>query len=994
MGPIYRFYGAIRDKMVGNQANQEKDLVKCYIKNGRVDFKSLFLAEDDARQLTQDQKIKKQVEGFKHLKIEQIFPVLSNDDKSGAIFFRVLGRDQGGVPPEIKCSPQVAIVISKMATFMAEARKEVRETMEKSFFDNMLALKEEDRERIFSALYKIISKSQKYINIDNPWSYYHEIVSMPEANRNEKLLFLESLIDSYGHSRNIIDVLVNLQCYSLEENRSIFEMTKTLMIGLKLKSSFNPFIMYDLLGKMPREIRQKTVDFLLLHNKMIRDENIFDLLSGLNDSRYDEDLVISCEEAINNSQENIEFKGSDFLLMMRALSKVPKNERKSVLTLTKFIIDDNRNALLLRRGLLGDIINMLVGIPAEERAEIALWIQKLIKLGGGTESISALLPYIIILKMAASREDFTNFMHRLAKLIQSSQPKGVTDSKISEALRKDPMSKLFKLFGPLDVWVKFLKQFPLEKSKKIVLEITKNIASSDQPQYQLYYDPEPFYNLFYLFSFDTAVSYIGPFYAAYKVGSPQSKFIISLLQNPDIQKQAVAHLLELLNSGEVSPETKLKIAEIIENIFHQKLLFSEDDILIQEAYAAMALYSKEALKDPKNPFTVYKKLKEALNEPFIDVNVSSHSIPVDGKNVDIKLNLAKLRAEGGFQGFTVDDLPKEVKKETLQELFSALKARIAAIQDGEEKEKVNKEIVTDYKKTLEELEANLISKPFITELLNSKPKENGTIRPSLLELYCVLSYFLSESDQLQKRESLLTPRERVLLAFSREIDLCEQGQAEGLATYYNYTIPEKYKKALPSGVSKDKSIAVVEVEAAVQKAMFEMFRSQALLNLVIPKIEQYYDAEKKLYVIPQEVHQVQYLVNRFSRQLGYKAPLLFDKHTGQLCISILNAPLKETLEKMVNNIDAQSIIKALTSRGNVIFKSDKKEDKTLTNEMIALIDKGLPKGIKKEDVILYDEDTYEFKEFKVMAAVALLLGSNYFTLHEASASDAADAASA
>lgn len=337
--------------------------------------------------------------------------------------------------------------------------------------------------------------------------------------------------------------------------------------------------------------------------------------------------------------------------------------------------------------------------------------------------------------------------------------------------------------------------------------------------------------------------------------------------NEGVRNATIKHLQNILSDILPNQAKAFQYSKaIIENA--NALLLHEEHPLLQRAYEVAAIADPEALNNKKNPYRLFKEIKEKLAaEPEY--------------KADTAFNIATLRRKGENQGFTIKDLPQNISLENLEQLFDRLEKRLTALPETE-RQAVEKYIQESFTNSIGSLKGNLLGKPLIPSLLLSiKGGPDQPVEASAMQMCMILKMIVNESPLLEKG-MLLSPQEELLLRVSTSINACSTGQRDGIFLYYNQ-LPPQYR--LGKGTTSDEEKVSHLVDQSVQVTLNQIFESEELLKVIRERPD-----------IQQHSHQTLYLKNRLHRQVGLIHSPIFDPHSGVIYDELIDTDSQKMLK--------------------------------------------------------------------------------------------------
>lgn len=418
-----------------------------------------------------------------------------------------------------------------------------------------------------------------------------------------------------------------------------------------------------------------------------------------------------------------------------------------------------------------------------------------------------------------------------------------------------------------------------------------------------------------------------------------------------ILNETRSHLTKLLVS-DLNPKTLDLIAQYI--LTHTTLLgiTSDNDPLYKLAQNARVVCKPEELKREKSPYKVHGVITNVVpEEPFLDVNLPTEY--VGGRKV--KLNIDHMRKMGEWSGYTSEDLHEGISENTLTDLFSVMEDRLKSLSSEEYSRtckdileicelKVKPESIFDF------LKKSLLASPYITVLY----QESSVIPAAKVHLYAILKAILDESNVINTCETL-SPQERSLMTMASMVQFCDTGQYDGLERCYRFLSSEYMVNRESKGANK----IVAFIDKLVQDMLLELSENVEFLKEVTENPN-----------LGQKNHTVNYIFNRYYRQMGLRYKPKFDFYTGVLDDPLVKRWPGDTLGIIFSYVTPTLIVEKLIQRVQDNFSDVFLEmEVLLKTSNMELLEKGY---------LTSDEDMENF-ELTEKGAVALLEAAGYLT---------------
>lgn len=359
-----------------------------------------------------------------------------------------------------------------------------------------------------------------------------------------------------------------------------------------------------------------------------------------------------------------------------------------------------------------------------------------------------------------------------------------------------------------------------------------------------------------------------------------------------------------------------------------------------------------------NPYRIHDYLSSVVpSEPFAEIPLAVEELG-DKK---VSINLPFLQKQAEWPGYLAKDIPKDVPVTALNDLFGKIETRLNGLSE-EERTKVLEDIyeISELKSAGVEgifkyLKDNLLKSPYIPALMGDEKNPDNVIRKEKYYLYCVLRSILDESNEIQPGERL-TPQERSFLTMASMIQFCDEGQYDGVTRCFKL-LDEKYKMGAVADVRGNLQKLT---ENSIQKTLGGIAEDTALLKQLAQN-------EK----LAQINHTVNYVLNRFGRQIGLKHEIRFDFHTHVLNPALIDRSADSALPLIFAKITPKVFVKNLMNVANQDPKGLK--DFFAGMEELFRLD---GKGLIDEGYVGMDEDMIEF-ELTEKGAAAILQSLGY-----------------
>ncbi|MFA6916397.1 MAG: hypothetical protein WC222_08370 [Parachlamydiales bacterium] len=261
------------------------------------------------------------------------------------------------------------------------------------------------------------------------------------------------------------------------------------------------------------------------------------------------------------------------------------------------------------------------------------------------------------------------------------------------------------------------------------------------------------------------------------------------LSNTDNLKKSHEYLTRLLQS-DLLPGLKIQVVQLI--LKEARMLqIDETHPLYLLASETLSSCSDEHEFSPNNPHILYQQFhKLAASESLIEYTPPPENV----LDQSVSWNLDTLRKEGRqtfWDKLTREVLPKGISMASITPLFDSLKLRIAGLPSAQKTE-ILSVILVEETSSINSIYDNIITMPFLSQVLNSPDNPNGTISRQLYMATMAIQNILEAPHDLAPGE-LITPREEKLVLFARAIAECNTGKNDALIDYYN-RMPENLWK--------------------------------------------------------------------------------------------------------------------------------------------------------------------------------------------------------
>lgn len=359
---------------------------------------------------------------------------------------------------------------------------------------------------------------------------------------------------------------------------------------------------------------------------------------------------------------------------------------------------------------------------------------------------------------------------------------------------------------------------------------------------------------------------------------------------------------------------ELKLKELDESNMDQ---IGEEALLYNAAVTSQHFTSEESLRDLTTPYTLYDYLQhEERTMPPLRVDLDPSTISEIGEEGEVlwsekaAWDLDGLRSIASKRvKFTVDDLPKDIGQDILENMFKDFSTRVNGLMPDQKQAAEN--AIADTGMTIESARDSLLDDTKeIPKLLKVEGESSDRIENIVYYLYKIIQALKDESNEL-KPGCLLTPREEMLLALANSINACKIGQKDGITIYYN-NLPLKYR--LKEKKTEEYSLA------RFGQMMDQAFLSTIHDGLASDKTIKSLSPDNDL---TQQSHDTLFLQNRLVLQIGDDHDLAFDPYSNCINPTLINTRLEALIKGAMQNC---SIDTAVVRYQNAIAEGRKNND--------------------------------------------------------------------
>ena len=349
---------------------------------------------------------------------------------------------------------------------------------------------------------------------------------------------------------------------------------------------------------------------------------------------------------------------------------------------------------------------------------------------------------------------------------------------------------------------------------------------------------------------------------------------------------ALIHAFEHgFQSNAFVPELLPKLAKFITK-YQDELQLHDEHQVMQHAIDILA---SKNIEEKKNPFALYKKLKQLKKEPSTFCPTSQE---VAGYTT--AFCLASFR-QSAFS-ISREELPSNVIVDSWQSLINRLEDKMNSNEQAQAE-------VSIYGTSWDTLWNQCFSDVYLSTLLQSS---SATVSVIEAKWRAILQSIL-EQDKTILEGKVFSAQEEVLIKTAMTIQACKGGKQEGIATLYRLLDP-KYRylaKGFETGdVKKDAAFAFIAAQVE------QLFANQCSgTNALMQELTNMQDIE-------QISHQAIYLKNMIAPVIGLYHEVCFDRHTTVLYDSLVEKAREELLEAFFRHMTPQVVVTHLVSMTN------------------------------------------------------------------------------
>lgn len=364
-----------------------------------------------------------------------------------------------------------------------------------------------------------------------------------------------------------------------------------------------------------------------------------------------------------------------------------------------------------------------------------------------------------------------------------------------------------------------------------------------------------------------------------------------MMQRAEYKATLLTSLEQKLSSTSSTPSMLFTLAYFTYKMM-DKLQLHQEHPVVQRAFEIISLNSLPGIK---NPFSLYKKLKELRLQP---IDFLPQKQLLEGMLLSINMN--RLQTMTSEVTIAKEDLPLNATLTAWNRLRSNLKAKI------DQNRTLKAALKSHYSITWNEIWIQSLEDSYLSSLLDLPGK-----RVSLVEakFKAVLSNILEKGTSPRKGLPF-TEQEEVLIKAAMIIKNCPGGKQEGIDLIYGQLDPKyQYQIKLPESSEEDgkKNKAFQFINTVVKKFISDKFRGEnpLLMQEIIG-----------LQEIEQGPHQTIHVKNLISHFIGLDHEITFDRYTGVLYDSLINKTREEILTILFTHVTPETIAKELVRTVN------------------------------------------------------------------------------
>lgn len=387
--------------------------------------------------------------------------------------------------------------------------------------------------------------------------------------------------------------------------------------------------------------------------------------------------------------------------------------------------------------------------------------------------------------------------------------------------------------------------------------------------------------------------------------------------SPENEEAYFRHFKTLLESIEM--EEVADYSDILKKTFVDTHYLDMDHPMAQFIINKYILSHPEA-KDSKNPYLVYKRVKEARQEAF--------AVPVpyeDGLRCNLERieeltdRMIKLYPRETYGELKASCGGRLVNKAALQEVFNNIKRRCQ--RDGKSDVDITRTIreIGIRLRTIEALRDNL-SEDNITQSWLVTGDDGETItNGEIIKFNRYLHHLLTSdsfSDEINEGE-FFSERERAILEFSNTFHACATGRQEQLAILYA-------------------SLSQARITSSAEEQSFEKYIHDLYSNFLINFLEKNEAFLAEAVEGPSTVHDAAYIKHMIARRLGVDYDITLDPHTGTIRTALIEKGPQQLLQIALKHLKPSVIIEYFIKQLNKDLQEGRSDIVGFTPDAVAI----------------------------------------------------------
>lgn len=319
--------------------------------------------------------------------------------------------------------------------------------------------------------------------------------------------------------------------------------------------------------------------------------------------------------------------------------------------------------------------------------------------------------------------------------------------------------------------------------------------------------------------------------------------------------------------------------------------------LLQKAQKVIDKTTEQALSTQDNPYAVVK-----LHEIYQQAqNPEKRIFQNNGEPLVYDIGVMDT---WNVSTFTRGDISQGISSDTFSELFRGMEERLGNDPIFEQyilEEQYEPTIDPEFKQgeppTFEKLKNNLLVDSYIQRLLKLPEGDSESIEPAQYQQYCIIESLLKADSTVAPGE-LVSPREQMLLQYSRYIIFCDTGKKEGIGNAY---------RLIPGTRSVRLTIAA---EKFIEDFTYQFFQDK--MRKIIDG-EEFMKALLKKSSINQRNHQSDFIKRRFGKLVGLKEDIKLDMWTNNLCPEIHDITPEQFIKTFYQFFDIPGVMQEYTA---------------------------------------------------------------------------------